>query len=312
MFPLKNKKFKSSKTLMGLANAFSGGIFIAAGILHVLPDANEAYEAGMKKKGVTDDYFPWPNLMCILSFSLVFLVDKVVFDPHQLLHAGHDHGHGHSHGHGHHQHNDEEKDYKDEYDNDDDAQPKARSLSHSHLSDKLVEAANPEGQLDLNASYYPYILVLAMGIHAAFTGLALGIFDEASGFYGFFLAIVLHKWAEALTIGISFSKSNITKKRSTIMVIIFALATPIGALIGVLLNGANDIVKGILLAVSAGTFIYIAATEIIVEEFAAPGGKGWKFLLYLIGIGFMVFLWFLELWTEGDDDDKKGKLKAFM
>lgn len=67
---------------MGLANAFSGGIFIAAGILHVLPDANEAYTDAMTKKGVKGEYFPWPNMSCVLSFSLVFLVDKVMFNPH--------------------------------------------------------------------------------------------------------------------------------------------------------------------------------------------------------------------------------------
>jgi zinc transporter 1/2/3 len=83
LFPVYNKKFKSNKKLMGLANSFSAGIFIAAGILHVLPDANEAYDDAMSKKVKPGtEYFPWPNLCAILSFSLVFLVDKVIFDPH--------------------------------------------------------------------------------------------------------------------------------------------------------------------------------------------------------------------------------------
>jgi zinc transporter ZupT len=152
--------------------------------------------------------------------------------------------------------------------------------------------------LDLNTSYYPYILVLAMGIHASFTGLALGVFSESSAFFGFFLAIILHKWAEAMTIGIAFAKVN--KKRATIMVLLFAIATPLGTLIGVLLDGANGIVKGVLLAISAGTFVYISATEIIIEEFGGAGKKYGKFMMYLIGIGFMVFLWYLELWTDAD------------
>lgn len=98
------------------------------------------------------------------------------------------------------------------------------------------------------------------------------------------------------------------------MVAIFASATPIGALIGVILNDANGIVKGILLAVSAGTFIFISATEIIVEEFSGPGKKGLKFLLYLFGIGFMVFLWFLEGMIGHDEDQKNpaAKLKTFV
>lgn len=82
LFPILNKRFKENQKLMGFANAFSAGIFIAAGLLHVLPDSNEAYNDEMAKKGVKGDFFPWPNMSCILSFSLVFLVDKVMFDPH--------------------------------------------------------------------------------------------------------------------------------------------------------------------------------------------------------------------------------------
>lgn len=174
------------------------------------------------------------------------------------------------------------------------------SRINSNMGDALIEFEHKT--VDLNTSFYPYILVLAMGIHAAFTGLALGVFNDKSAFYGFLLAIVLHKWAEALTIGISFSKSNIKKKRGIIMCLIFAIATPLGALIGLIFKDSNGIVKGVLLGISAGTFIYIAATEIIVEEFSGRAKKGAKYILFSLGIGFMVFLWFLEEWTNPDDD----------
>jgi len=52
----------------------------------------------------------------------------------------------------------------------------------------------------------PYILVLAMSIHAAFAGLALGLSNEMGPFLGMLLAILAHKWAESMTIGISFAK----------------------------------------------------------------------------------------------------------
>jgi len=55
-------------------------------------------------------------------------------------------------------------------------------------------------------NFTPYLLAIAMGIHAAFAGLALGITKNTGGFIGMLLAILCHKWAEALTIGISFSK----------------------------------------------------------------------------------------------------------
>lgn len=49
----------------------------------------------------------------------------------------------------------------------------------------------------------PYVMLTAIGIHCIFAGLALGLEDEKSGFMGLLLAILLHKWAESMTMGIS-------------------------------------------------------------------------------------------------------------
>jgi len=53
----------------------------------------------------------------------------------------------------------------------------------------------------------PYLLTLAMSVHASFAGLALGLQNEMTGFIGMFIAIIAHKWAESMTIGISFAKA---------------------------------------------------------------------------------------------------------
>ena len=45
-----------------------------------------------------------------------------------------------------------------------------------------------------------------MAIHASFAGLALGLAQNYGAFIGMLLAILTHKWAESMTIGISFAK----------------------------------------------------------------------------------------------------------
>ena len=54
------------------------------------------------------------------------------------------------------------------------------------------------------------------------------------------------------------------------MIVGFALATPFGVLLGILISEANIIVKIIFLSLSVGTFTYISCSEVIIEEFSVP------------------------------------------
>lgn len=47
--PLKMKAFKENKLVMSLANAFSGGLFISIGLMHILPESNENFETYYSK-----------------------------------------------------------------------------------------------------------------------------------------------------------------------------------------------------------------------------------------------------------------------
>ena len=78
----------------------------------------------------------------------------------------------------------------------------------------------------------PYILQIAIGIHAIFEGLGIGIEKEVSSCVGIAVAVVCHKWAEGLTLGLAFRKANVDLKTSTIMILIQASMNPIGVGIG--------------------------------------------------------------------------------
>lgn len=66
-----------------------------------------------------------------------------------------------------------------------------------------------------------------------------------------------------------------------------------------MLTGANALVLSIMMGVSAGTFVYIAACEIIVEEFSISQYKQWKFLFYLGGVGVMVSVFYISKAAKG-------------
>ena len=142
----------------------------------------------------------------------------------------------------------------------------------------------------------PYLLALAMGIHAAFAGLALGVVNDYGGFIGMLAAILTHKWAEAMTIGISFAKhlKDVGMKQTIILLFFFSFFTPLGIAIGIAIQSSDPGTNAIFMGLSAGTFIYIAASEIIVEEFNVSKHKFWKFLFYCIGVALMGSVFFIE------------------
>jgi zinc transporter ZupT len=129
----------------------------------------------------------------------------------------------------------------------------------------------------------PYLLLLALSIHACFEGIALGLQKNAKEIFYMLLAIVLHKWVEALSIGINLFKSSIDRNNHFKFILIFSLMTPIGILSGMLFSGLSEVLEAIFLSISAGTFIYISASEVVIEEFSVSKFKFEKICGFLSG-----------------------------
>lgn len=92
---------RSSTKILGLANAFSGGLFMGIALFHLLPESNEHFEDYFSQ---VDPDSTWKKLPCtffiaFISYSLILLVEKVAFDSHSL--TEHDHGAHHSIHHSH-------------------------------------------------------------------------------------------------------------------------------------------------------------------------------------------------------------------
>jgi zinc transporter 1/2/3 len=135
----------------------------------------------------------------------------------------------------------------------------------------------------------PYILLIALSIHGSIEGIALGVMNTLKECSILFTAILLHKWAEAFALGISFYKSGKEKNIFIKMILIFTLFGPLGIIIGMIFSDAGSLIKGIMLGISGGTFIYVAASEIIVEEFSLSKKIHIKYLWFICG-GILTFL----------------------
>lgn len=110
---------------------------------------------------------------------------------------------------------------------------------------------------------HPAFAILAwimLSIHSLVLATALGYSENYSLAIMLFLAIITHKWAESFAISVQLNKSSMSNKMNLVLFASFACMTPIGIFLGV--NLENDvkhtaIISPILLAISAGTFLYL-------------------------------------------------------
>lgn len=75
--------------------------------------------------------------------------------------------------------------------------------------------------------------MMALSVHSVFEGIAVGLADSKNELWEYIIAIGLHKWAAAMSLGISISKSfEYDNKMFYTLISLFSLATPVGVLIG--------------------------------------------------------------------------------
>ena len=141
----------------------------------------------------------------------------------------------------------------------------------------------------------PIIVLCAIGFHGLFAGISIGIGENLNDTLIIIIAILAHKWAAALSLGVTFVKLYVPNKQFYILMIIFALITPVGTVIGLIVKqSSNELVEAIFLSVSSGTFFYLSMSEILVEEFEKKENKYIKFIVYVVGCLAISFLVFFE------------------
>lgn len=214
----------------------------------------------------------------------------------------HDPHHDHNHDHKEHNHDHKKHDHQHVHKED----SRARKISdpnnkvavvrhnHSHGHGHGKDHGHHHASVKKGASYMSAMVILtAMGIHGLFEGLAYGVSSTEEEVLNMFIAIAAHKWCDSLVVGISFVAAELPFKMALMLTCFLSLFTPLGILIGYLAS-ENKMITGVFQALSAGTFLYISCAEIIIEEFAIADKKFWKFLMYALGILFIVIMGTLE------------------
>ena len=108
------------------------------------------------------------------------------------------------------------------------------------------------------------------------------------------ISILIHKWAESMSISIALNKTFPDIKTIFYLILMYSFVTPIGTIIGIILADVTpEIVQIVFMGLAVGTFFYVSCSELIVEEFSLPGNRWLKMLAFLFGavlVGLLLLL----------------------
>ena len=308
IFPYTIQKCRMNESFLSYANTFSGGLFFGIGQFHLLAE-------GVEKLSKYSD-LPLSYFLAAFGYSFILFVQKVIFG--YLLPNAENYLKDISKSQK--KAENAEKEYKDnEFGNEE--EEKETAIKEQKLSKLMATYNETENNSKLNMinsserttynldaiekqilqqkKLSGFIMLLALSIHGLFECLALGIQSSFKNTLFLFIALMIHKWAEAFALGIFFVQAKLQKKNYYLLILFFAFISPVGISLGIiLLKTTNEFVEGIFLCISTGTFLYVACSEVIVEEFSTPNKRYIKFALYLIGIAFAVGLTLFEHYMD--------------
>ena len=243
-----------SHSRLQLYLSLSAGVMLGAAFFHVMPEAIE-YTSSVS--------FGW---WLALSVVGLFCIERFIA-PHSHEPSGEEAG------------------------------KKTNEYDHDH------DHAGPEP-----SSVAGWMAVLGLTVHTFINGIGLGAAVQTDVKDGvawalpglsMFLAIVLHKPADALAISTLLRRSGVPLKRIGLVQFGFAVFVPLGACAFYLTRGEIDRqlqnqFTGIALALSAGTFLVIALSDLLPEVQVHRHDRIPLFLALVLGVGLMAVIALLE------------------
>ena len=224
--------------ILSYCNCFSGGVFIAACLLDLLPEANEKIEEVIERYNFEID-FPITNLLLCISFFLILTVEQCVqsFQENSLDRSNHEVG---------------------------ETQPLL--THHDHPNHSSTEQHDGHGDHQSHAAHSllqhsmlrSIMLLIALSFHSVFEGIAIGLQDKSTDLYDIFMAVMVHKALMAFSLGLNMAQSKLSTKIFIVSSIVFNSASPLGIIFGILMSDVppsliSDISNGLLQCVAGGT-----------------------------------------------------------
>jgi len=261
-FNLKYRKF------LTLANCLSGGVFLATFFVGLMPEVRKLYHQ-LQDIYQFSDAFPLTEFVIFIGFLLALAIEQGTLEYKEkkepLLKDG-------------------TKADEISPDNNIAKVPSSHGHSHHDIAADLVCSSSSSVRLG--------ILLVSLGVHSLFEGLALGLQTSPATLCRLTVGVALHEILMAFALGVSVSRLHLPLVVSCKLALLFSASIPTGQLVGLLIGhyqtNATIAISTTLQGLAAGTFIHVTFMEIIPTEFNEKGNRLLK--VFTLGLGFMLIL----------------------
>lgn len=262
--------------------ALAGGVFLGAGLAHLLADATEEIE------NVKNMKYPLAPAVALSTFVILTIVELFSYSESDAKAA-------------------QERD-ESQYDQIISSQTlisiNGDADGSSVVEPKPAHVKTVEfGKTIKNLTAATVSLYVIMDIHSTIEGIALGILPRLSSTIAIFCAIVGHKPVEAFALSLIVLKDKPTKGMFWFMILLYSVLSPIGVISAIFLGEiSGHLALGLIAAFSAGTFLFVGCHEWS-EMFEhknewKAGEKLWHLGMFILGVLWMLLIAIIESFTD--------------
>ncbi|TRY83705.1 hypothetical protein DNTS_018511 [Danionella cerebrum] len=252
------------KTVLSFVSCFAGGVFLSACLLDIIPD----YLSDIHEELVKRDL----DFIMACGFFTVLILEKLVLSCRE--------GHG----------SDETAPL---------LAPAGNGHAHGHPILTDVEGSGHHIHVDLHAhsSFRSFMLFLSLSLHSVFEGLAIGLQTTDAKVLEICIAILVHKSIIVFSLSVKLVQSAVKPAWVLLYITVFAVMSPLGIAIGIIIIEAElesgAFIQAVLEGMAAGTFVYITFMEILPHELNSAERPLLKVLFLLFGFSVMAALSFM-------------------
>jgi len=149
--------------------------------------------------------------------------------------------------------------------------------SHEELHHTSLDEAASHGECCAKPHPLGLVAFFGLALHSLIDGMIIGTGYEASAEMGLLssIGVIAHEVPEGIAMLSILLHYGHSRQRAVALTSIVAVATPLGAVVTyALVHHISEQLLGNLMALAAGSFIYIAASDLIPESHRARGVRG--------------------------------------